>query len=82
MLMRGQNMNKAKQTILIVDDTPENIDILKDLLRDTYNIKAAINGEKALQIVQKNPSIDLILLDIMMPVMNGYEVCRHLKENP
>jgi len=66
------------RTILIVDDTPENIDILKGVLKDQYNIKAATRGSKALEIARTTP-VDLILLDIMMPEMDGYEVCRALK---
>lgn len=69
------------QTILVVDDTPENLDILKGLLAPDYSIKAAINGETALRIANAYPP-DLILLDIMMPGMDGFEVCRHLKSNP
>ena len=70
-----------KQTILAVDDTPENIDILVGMLKGDYKVKAAPNGEKALKVAEKSPP-DLILLDIMMPVMDGYETCRRLKENP
>ncbi len=70
-----------KQTILAVDDTPENIDILVGMLKGDYKVKAAPNGEKALRVAEKSPP-DLILLDIMMPVMDGYETCRRLKENP
>ena len=69
-----------KQTILIVDDSPVNIDILKGILGDEYNIKAATNGEVALKIARKLRP-DLILLDIMMPGMDGYEVCSRLKAN-
>ncbi|PCI80786.1 MAG: hybrid sensor histidine kinase/response regulator [SAR86 cluster bacterium] len=68
-----------KQTILVVDDTPENIDVLSNLLRDEYIVKAALNGEKALLIASSKPVPDMILLDIMMPDMDGYEVCRQLK---
>lgn len=68
-----------KQTILVVDDTPENIDVLVGILKAYYKIKVALNGERALKIATgKNPP-DLILLDIMMPGMGGYEVCRELK---
>ena len=67
-------------TILIVDDAPENIDILVALLQEEYTTKVAINGEKALEICRSSPP-DLILLDIMMPGMDGYEVCRRLKAN-
>lgn len=66
------------RTILIVDDTPENIDILKGVLKEQYTIKAATRGGKALEIARTTP-VDLILLDIMMPEMDGYEVCRALK---
>lgn len=68
--------------ILIVDDTPDNIDVLANILRKDYEIKAALNGEKALLIALAEPRPDMILLDIMMPGMDGYEVCRHLKANP
>jgi len=71
-----------KQTILVVDDAPENIDVLNGILSDTYKIKAAINGEKALKIAFSDSMPDLILLDIMMPGMDGYEVCRRLKDDP
>ncbi len=68
-----------KPKILIVDDTPENIQILMGTLKDQYTIVAAINGEKALKMAVTDPRPDLILLDIMMPGMDGYEVCRRLK---
>jgi putative two-component system response regulator len=67
-----------KQTVLLVDDTPENIDVLVGTLKHDYHVKAAINGERALKIVQATPP-DIILLDIMMPGIDGYEVCRQLK---
>ncbi len=70
------------KTLLVVDDTPENIDLLSTLLRDDYKIKAATNGERALAIARKTPAPDLILLDIMMPGIDGYEVCRQLKSSP
>jgi len=69
-----------KFTILAVDDTPENLDVVKGILSADYIVKAAINGSMALKIAEKQPP-DLILLDIMMPEMDGYEVCRRLKEN-
>ena len=75
-------MNKQfkRQTILIVDDAPENLDVLNTILKDSYTIKVALNGEKALEIASNPEALpDLILLDVMMPGMNGYEVCRHLK---
>ena len=72
----------GKPTILVVDDTPDNITLLCGLLGDQYKNKVATNGNKALQIAFADPHPDLILLDIMMPDMDGYEVCRRLKENP
>lgn len=71
-----------KQLILIVDDTPDNIHLLAGILREEYEIKAAINGKKALQIASTDPKPDIILLDIMMPDLDGYEVCRLLKGDP
>ncbi len=76
-------MSATRQaTILVVDDTPENIDVLRGLLREQYIVKAAVNGKAALAITSKDPKPDLILLDVMMPEMDGYEVCRHLKDDP
>ncbi|MCH8621612.1 two-component system response regulator [Undibacterium sp. TS12] len=72
----------AKQVILIVDDTPDNISLLSGLLKDQYKIKIATNGLKALQIASSRPGPDLILLDVMMPEMDGYETCRRLKADP
>jgi sigma-B regulation protein RsbU (phosphoserine phosphatase) len=68
-----------KPKVLIVDDTPENIQVLMETLKDQYTIVAAINGEKALKMAVAEPKPDLILLDVMMPGMDGYEVCRKLK---
>ena len=68
-----------KPKLLIVDDTPENIQVLIETLKDQYTIVAAINGEKALKLALAEPLPDLILLDIMMPEIDGYEVCRRLK---
>jgi response regulator RpfG family c-di-GMP phosphodiesterase len=70
----------TKHTVLIVDDTPDNLVLLNGLLRHEYNVKAANNGHKALQIAAEAPPPDLILLDIMMPEIDGYTVCRKLKE--
>jgi adenylate cyclase len=67
--------------ILIVDDTPENVDVLAGVLREQYQIKVALNGQKALKIAQADPAPSLILLDVMMPEMDGYEVCRQLQAN-
>ena len=78
----GHPANKDKPTILIVDDTPDNIMLLSRLLKDKYNTKVANNGSLALQIAQATPGLDLILLDVMMPGLDGYETCRQLKANP
>lgn len=73
-------MSEAKkQTILAVDDTPENLDVLVGLLGEEYKVKAAPNGERALTIAFSDNPPDLILLDIMMPEMDGYEVISRLK---
>ena len=69
-----------KPVILAVDDTPENLDVVKGLLSSRFVVKAAINGMMALKIAEKKPP-DLILLDIRMPQMDGYDVCRRLKAN-
>ena len=71
-----------KPTVLVVDDTPENIDVLAGVLRDKYRVKVATNGERALKIALSDNPPDLVLLDIMMPGMSGYEVCEALKADP
>ncbi len=71
-----------RSTVLAVDDTPENLDLMSGLLQDRYRVKVAINGEKALQIARSDDPPDLILLDIMMPGLSGYEVCAQLKQDP
>jgi DNA-binding response OmpR family regulator len=70
-----------KKVILIVDDTPEILDLIKIGLTPEHEVKAAVSGEVALKIAQEHP-LDLILLDVMMPEMDGYEVCRRLREIP
>jgi CheY-like chemotaxis protein len=75
-------MNEQKTTILVVDDAPANIQLLSGVLREKYKVKAATSGVKALAVSQKTPPPDLILLDIIMPELDGYEVCRQLKTNP
>lgn len=72
---------KNKATILIVDDAPENIDVLSGILREDYKVKAALNGETAINIANATKKPDLILLDVLMPGIDGYEVCKRLKEN-
>ena len=72
----------TKSTILVVDDTPDNLHLMSSLLNGIYRIKIANSGSKALKIAAADLPPDLILLDIMMPEMDGYEVCRRLKLNP
>ncbi len=71
-----------KPTLLIVDDTPANLALLSDVLRAEYRVKVAVDGAKALRLAAADPAPDLILLDIMMPDLDGYEVCRMLKAHP
>lgn len=66
-------------TILVVDDTAENLFLLNDLLKDLYKVKVTTNGSHAIRIATGDSPPDLILLDVMMPRMDGYEVCRRLK---
>ncbi|WP_211102086.1 response regulator [Azospirillum brasilense] len=68
--------------ILIVDDTPDNLKLLSGLLKESYRVKVANNGRKALEIAASIPAPDLILLDVVMPEMDGYEVCAALKKAP
>ena len=72
----------TRATLLIVDDSTTNIEILVSLLKDDYRIKIAKNGTKALEVVRKSNEIDLILLDVVMPEMDGYSVCKELKNDP
>jgi putative two-component system response regulator len=71
-----------KPIILVVDDTPDNLSLMSGLLKDRYRVKVANNGEKAIKIVQSESQPDLILLDIMMPGLSGYDVCQILKSDP
>ena len=73
---------EKKPKILIVDDVPENIRMLMEILKQDYATIPATSGEFALEKVVSSPLPDLVLLDLLMPVMDGYEVCRRLKENP
>ena len=72
-------VDKHIATVLVVDDTPENLTLMGALLRDHFMVKVANNGEKALKIAISDTLPDLVLLDIMMPGTDGYEVCRRLK---
>jgi sigma-B regulation protein RsbU (phosphoserine phosphatase) len=73
------NDQVEKQTVLVVDDTPANIKVLMETLKEDYRIVAAVNGERALQLAASDSNPDIILLDVMMPEMDGYEVCAKLK---
>ena len=74
-------MNEADQrkTVLLVDDAPANIQVVTSILKDIYKIRVATNGAKALALAKVAPLPDLVLLDVMMPEMDGYEVCTRLK---
>lgn len=74
-------LDKALPKILIVDDEPANLKVLRQVLQDLYRLSFARSGEAALELLQKE-EIDLILLDIMMPDMTGFEVCEKVKQNP
>jgi sigma-B regulation protein RsbU (phosphoserine phosphatase) len=71
-----------KKTVLVVDDAPANIRIVNEILHDTYKVRVATNGVKGIEMAVGKPCPDLILLDVIMPGMDGYEVCAHLKGNP
>jgi serine phosphatase RsbU (regulator of sigma subunit) len=77
-------MNEADQrkTVLLVDDAPANLQVATSILKDIYKIRVATNGAKALALVKDAPPPDLVLLDVMMPEMDGYEVCARLKADP
>ena len=77
--MVDQEQKLARQRVLVVDDMPDNIEVLRGVLHKEYLLLAAINGAKALQIARSVQKPDIILLDVMMPEMDGYEVCRRLK---
>jgi putative two-component system response regulator len=72
-------LHSGKATILVVDDTPENLTLMASLLKDNYQVRVANHGDRALKIALSDQPPDLILLDIMMPDIDGYEVCRRLK---
>ena len=70
-----------KKSVLIVDDTHENLHVMKEILSPLYRVQVATNGRLALKIAMSPAAPDLILLDVMMPEMDGYEVCQHLKQD-
>lgn len=78
--MKGNKIMKDRDRILAVDDDPNNIAIIEELLAEDYDLRIARTGEEALQIsLEFQP--DIVLLDLMMPGMNGYEVCRQLRKH-
>ena len=80
---RGTTKGEGKRDkVLIVDDTPENLDILMEALSGNYAVVAARDGEKTLRLAAGPSAPDIILLDVMMPGMDGYEVCRRLQADP
>ncbi len=74
-------MSQEKARILIVDDEPFYTDVLQNLLRDEYELAIASSGKEALALANAVPETDLILLDIILPDMNGFDVCQQLKSN-
>ncbi len=76
------NSGTQKQTILFVDDEPINIDLMKRLLSRDYTFKEALNGRTALKILNNDQLPDIVLLDVRMDEMDGFEVCRRIKDNP
>ncbi|MFO1298488.1 MAG: two-component system response regulator [Rubrivivax sp.] len=70
----------TRPTLLVVDDTPANLNLMAGLLNREYRVKLALSGPRALELAQRDPP-DLVLLDVMMPEMDGYEVCRRLKQD-
>jgi len=71
----------AKNTVLVGDDSPDGLQILNEVLKRDYDVRLARGGEQALQAAMQKPQPDAILLDIMMPGIDGYEVCKRLKAN-
>ena len=82
MANNNSNNSENRRTLLLVDDTPDNLHVLSGILRDAYQLRVATSGEKALEAAAKDPAPDLVLLDVTMPGMDGYEVCRKLKADP
>ncbi len=72
----------SKPTVLVIDDAPDNLALMSGLLKDSYQVKVAQHGEMGLKVALTSPPPDLILLAIVMPDLDGYEVCRRLKSNP
>lgn len=80
--MNTDKADMTKDRVLIVDDTPDNVWVLAEALKENCTLMVARNGEGALETANRTPQPDLILLDVLMPGMDGYEVCARLKNNP
>ena len=74
-------MDNKKHTVMIVDDNPENIDILVEILKDKYHLMVAAGGKDAIDLLNTKQLPDLVLLDIMMPEVDGYQVCQYIKSD-
>src|SRR5690349_16622913 len=75
-------VTEEKKTVLVVDDAPANVHLVNEILHDSYRVRIATNGARGLELAKGTPGPDLILLDVVMPGMDGYEVCTRLKANP
>ncbi len=82
MIRLADSLAQRKPTVLVVDDTPENLQLMNGLLRGLYKVRLANSGALALELALQSPQPDLILLDIMMPDLDGHEVCIRLKADP
>src|SRR5499427_813435 len=78
----SESVEQQKKVVLVVDDAPANIRVVNEILRSSYRVRVATSGAKALELANESPGPDLILLDVVMPGMDGYEVCGRLKANP
>lgn len=82
MEVQGSVKERGKPTILVVDDTPDNLYLVANLFKEEYRVRIAPNGEKALEICTSEDNPDLVLLDVMMPGIDGFEVARRMREHP
>jgi CheY-like chemotaxis protein len=78
-VLTAQQASPARRTVMVVDDTPENLTLLGEILMPHYGVRVASSGARALAAARIDPRPDLILLDVMMPVMDGYEVISRLQ---
>lgn len=78
----AQAESGGKSIVLAVDDDPESLQLIEAMLQEEFLVRLAANGEQALKAANEVPRPDTVLLDIMMPGLDGYEVCRQLKANP